>query len=158
MLIKAFGGIMMDCKKVYQIFRIVGVKGGGAFVNFGTEVPKLAKQFLTRLDEVENHSGIEVALFEPKMDANHLEGHYYVGVIVNETLKEVPVGMDYIEIAQSYVTTRGKTTNIDNVHKKLLKWADDQGYKMDLESHIVETYHPIENSEEDVEIYLPIHL
>ena len=148
---------MMDCKKVNKIFRVVGVKGGGAFVNFGTEVPKLAKQFLTRLVEVENHSGIEIALFEPKRDANHLEGHYYVGVIVNEALKEVPVGMDYIEIAQSYVTTRGKIINIDNLHNQLLKWADDQGYKRDLESHIVETYHPMENSEEEVEIYLPIH-
>ena len=66
--------------------------------------------------------------------------------------------MDYIEIAQSYVTTRGKTINIDNVHNQLLKWADDQGYKRDLESHIVETYHPLGNSEEEVEIYLPIHL
>lgn len=147
----------MDLKKVNKIFKVVGVKGSGAFVNFGTEVPKLAKQFLTRLDEVENHSGIEIALFEPKRDANHLEGHYYVGVIVNESLKEVPVGMDYIEIAQPYVMARGKIINIDNVHNQLLIWAADQGYKRDLVSHIVETYHPIENSQEEVEIYLPIH-
>ncbi|ATP40148.1 AraC family transcriptional regulator [Solibacillus sp. R5-41] len=148
----------MDCKKVKKVFKVIGIKGVGAFVNFGTEVPKLAKQFLTRLDKIENHSGIEIALFEPKRDANHLEGHYYVGVIVNESIKEVPVGMDYIEISQTYITTRGKINNIDNLHDQLLKWADDQGYKRDLESHIVETYHPIENSEEEVEIYLPVHL
>ncbi|SES08025.1 GyrI-like domain-containing protein [Psychrobacillus sp. OK032] len=147
----------MDCKKVKKIFRVVGVKGAGAFVNYGTEVPKLAQHFLTRLDEVENHSGIEIALFEPKREANHLEGHFYVGVIVNENLKEVPVGMDYIEITQSYITTRGEIINIDNLHTRLLKWADEQGYNRDLESHIVEVYHPIENGEEEVEIYLPIH-
>ena len=111
MVIKVFGGITVDCRKVKKIFRVVGIKGGGAYANFGTEVPKLAQQFLTRLDEVENHSGTEIALFEPKRDANHL-----------------------------------------------LKWADDQGYKRDLESHIVETYHPMENGEEEVEIYLPIHI
>ncbi|MFF2449123.1 GyrI-like domain-containing protein [Neobacillus sp. NPDC058068] len=148
----------MDCKKVKKSFRVVGIKGGGAFANFGAEVPKLAQQFLSRLDEVEHHSGTEIALFEPKKDENHLEGHFYVGLMVNEALKEVPVGMDYIEAAQAYVTTRGKIHNIDNLHNQLLKWADDQGYKRDLESHIVETYHPIENGEEEVEIYLPIHI
>ena len=146
----------MNCRKVKKIFRVVGIKGGGAYANFGIEVPKLAQQFLTRLDEVENHSGTEIALFEPKRDANHLEGHYYVGLIVNEALKDVPDGMDYIEIAQSYVMTRGEIINIDNLHNHLLKWADAQGYIRDLESHIVETYHPMENGEEEVEIYLPI--
>ncbi|WP_225989742.1 GyrI-like domain-containing protein [Bacillus cereus] len=155
---KVFGGIMVDCRKVKKIFRVVGIKGSGVYADFGTEVPKLAQQFLTRSDEVENHSGTEIALFESKRDANHLEGHYYVGLIVNEVPKEVPVGMDYIETAQAYVTTRGKIINIDNLHNYLLKWADDHGYKRDLESHIVETYHPMENGEEEVEIYLPIHI
>ncbi|GHH98850.1 hypothetical protein AM1BK_23930 [Neobacillus kokaensis] len=148
----------MDCRKVKKIFRVVGLKGSGAFVNFGKEIPKQAQQFLTRLDEIENHSGTEIALFEPKRDANHLEGHYYVGVIVNETLKEVPVGMDYIETTQAYVTTRGKMINIDTLHKHLLKWADHQDYKRDFESYIVETYHPLENGDEEVEIYIPIHI
>jgi predicted transcriptional regulator YdeE len=149
---------MVDCKKVKKIFKVVGIKGGGAFANFGTEVPKLAQQFLARLDEVENCSGTEIALFESKRDANHLEGHYYVGFIVDETLKKIPVGMDYIETAQNYVTTRGEINNIGNLHNQLLKWVDDQGYTRDLESHIVETYHPVENGEEEVEIYLPIHI
>lgn len=157
MFIKGNGGIMVECKKVNRNFKVVGIKGGGTFANFGTEVPKLARQFLTRIDEVANHSGTEIALFEPKKDVDHLEGRYYVGVIVNETLKEVPVGMDYFETAKSYITTRGKIMNIDHLHEQLLKWAVEQGYERDLESYIVETYHPIENSDEEVEIYLPIH-
>lgn len=148
----------MDCKAIKKTFRVVGIKGSGAFSNFGTEIPKLAQQFLTRLDEIENHSGTEIALFEPKMDADHLEGYYYVGVMVNEPLNKVPVGMDYIETTQDYVTTRGQINNIGTLHNILLKWADEQGYKRDLESHIIETYHPMENSVEEVEIYLPIYI
>ncbi|WP_045518986.1 GyrI-like domain-containing protein [Neobacillus niacini] len=148
----------MDCKTVKKTFRIVGLNGSGAFANFGTEIPKLAQQFLDRLDEIENHSGTEIALFEPKRDDDHLEGYYYVGVSVNEPLKRVPVGMEYIETTQDYVTTRGKINNIGKLHNILLKWADDQGYKRDLESHIIETYHPMENGEEEVEIYLPIYI
>lgn len=135
----------------------MGIKGGGAFDNFGAEVPTLAQHFITRIDEVKNHSGTEIALFEPKKDGNHLKGHYYVGIIVNETLKQVPDGMDYIETDQSYVTTRSNILNIDHLHDQLLKWADDQGYIRDLDSYIIETYHPVEDGEE-VEIYLPIHL
>jgi hypothetical protein len=56
----------MDCKTVKKTFRVVGIKGSGAFSNFGTEIPKLAQQFLNRLDEIDKHSGTEIAHFEPK--------------------------------------------------------------------------------------------
>ncbi|NYE05751.1 hypothetical protein F4694_002526 [Bacillus niacini] len=148
----------MDCKTVKKTFRVVGIKGSGAFSNLGTEIPKLAQQFLNRLDEIENQSGTEIALFEPKRDADHLEGYYYVGIMVNEPLNKVPVGMNYFETTQDYVTTRGRISNIGTLHNILLKWADEQGYKRDLESHIIETYHPIENDVEEVEIYLPIYI
>lgn len=148
----------MDCRKVNKIFRVVGIRGCGAYAKFGAEVPKLAQQFQTRIDEVENQSCTEIALFEPKRDGSHLEGHYIVGLFVNKALKDVPVGMDYIETAQSYVTTRGKIIDIENLHNHLLKWADEQGYKRDLDSYIVETYHLMENGEEEIEIYLPIHI
>jgi predicted transcriptional regulator YdeE len=147
----------MDCKTVKKIFRVVGIRGNGPYTNFGTDVPKLAEQFLLRLNEIENNSGKEIALFEPKRDANHLEGDYYVGIIVNDTIKEVPVGMEFIETAQYYITTRGKGNNIPNLHSNLLKWADEQSLSRNLESYIVETYHPMENGEEEVEIYLPIY-
>ncbi|MCM3595402.1 AraC family transcriptional regulator [Metabacillus idriensis] len=148
----------MDCKKVKRTFKVVGIKGSGAFDNFGIDVPSLARQFLTRLDELENRSGTEIALFEPKRDVNHLRGHYYVGLIVHESLEAVPDGMDYIELSQTYVTIRGKMNNIGSLHHNLVQWADDHSYKRDLESHIVETYHPMENGEEEVEIYLPIQV
>ncbi|MBM7692182.1 putative transcriptional regulator YdeE [Peribacillus deserti] len=147
----------MERKMVKKHFKIVGIKGSGAFADFGTEIPKLAQQISIRSGEIKNRSQTEIALFEPKRDDNHLEGQYYVGLIVNDIVREVPSGMNYIETAQNYVTTRGKITNIGNLHSQLSKWADEQGYKRDLGSHIVETYHPMENEEEEVEIYLPIH-
>jgi predicted transcriptional regulator YdeE len=147
----------MECKKVQKNFRVVGIKGRGAFVDFATEVPKLAQQFLKRLDEIDNCSVTEIALFEPKKDQNHLEGNYLVGVTIKEPLTEVPIGMDYIETDQDYVTTRGNILNIGNLHNHLLNWTEDQGYKRNLEAFIVETYHSMDNGEEEVEIYLPIH-
>jgi predicted transcriptional regulator YdeE len=147
----------MDCKTVKKIFKVVGIRGRGPYTNFGTDIPKLAEQFLVRLDEIENNSGKEIALFEPKRDATHLEGDFYVGIIVNEKITEVPVGMEFIETAHNYITTRGKMNNIANLHSNLLKWSDENGLNRNLESYIVEIYHQMENGEEEVEIYLPIN-
>jgi predicted transcriptional regulator YdeE len=147
----------MECKKVRKSFRVIGIKGSGAFVDFGTEIPKLAQQFLNRLDEIEMNSVTEIALFEPKRDVNHLEGNYLVGVVLKEPLTEVPIGMEYMEIDQDYVTTRGSMINIGILHNHLVNWTEVQGLKRNLESYIVETYHPMDHGEEEVEIYLPIH-
>ncbi|WP_096273246.1 AraC family transcriptional regulator [Paucisalibacillus globulus] len=146
----------MKFNKVIKDFKAVGMKGYGAFSNFANDVPSLAQQVMLRSNEIQSQTGVEVAFFEPKKDENHLEGQYYVGLIVPNPVKEVPVAMDYIETEQHYVTTRGKITRIGELHSSLLGWANEQGYKRDLDSYIVETYHPIEGGEEEVEIYLPI--
>ena len=145
----------MSFKKVKKEFKLVGLKGSGEFVNFGNEVPLLAKQLLSRSNEILNPTETEIALFEPKKDEKHRIGHYYVGLMVNERLNEVPSGMDYIETNKSYITTRGNISDLGELHLKLLNWAVEQGYQRDLDSYIIETYHPKEEGEE-VQIYLPI--
>jgi len=148
---------MMKFEKVNKTFKIVGMKNSGAFNNFGSEVPVFAQQVLNRSNEIQNHTGTEIALYEPKRDVNHLEGSYFVGLIVNASLTEVPTGMEYIEITNDYVTTRGQVTRVGELHQHLLQWAEEQGYNRDLESSIVETYHPIAGGDEEVMIYFPIH-
>lgn len=147
----------MECKHIEKTFKVVGIENSGLFANFGNEVPASARQFLSRANEISNRTETEIALFEPKKDEDHIEGRYYVGLIVKENLQEVPSGMDYIEVTNYYVTTRGKITELDDLHLKLVKWSDDQGYQRDLDSYIVELYHPIPNGEEEVEIFLPVN-
>ncbi|MBD8591627.1 GyrI-like domain-containing protein [Peribacillus simplex] len=146
----------MSFKKVKKEFKLVGLKGSGEFVNFGNEVPLLAKQLLSRSNEILNSKETEIALFEPKKNEEHRIGHYYVGLVVSEKLNEVPSGMDYIETVKSYVTTRGNISNLGVLHLNLLNWAEEQDYQRDLDSYIIETYHPMVEGEEEVQIYLPI--
>ncbi|WP_249596599.1 GyrI-like domain-containing protein [Peribacillus frigoritolerans] len=146
----------MSFMMVKKEFKVVGLKGSGEFVNFGNLVPLLAKQLLSRLNEILNLTENEIALFEPKKDEEHRIGHYYVGLIVSEKLNEVPTGMDYIEINKSYITTRGNISNLGKLHLNLLNWAEEQGYQRDLDSYIIETYHPMGEGDEEVQIYLPI--
>lgn len=146
----------MSFLKVKKEFKIVGLRGSGEFVNFGTEVPFLAKQFLSRSNEISIPTETEIAVFEPKKDDDHRIGHYYVGLMVSEKLKEVPSGMDFFETNNSYASTRGSISNLGELHSNLLKWAEQQGYERDLDAYIIETYHPMEEGEEEVQIYLPI--
>ncbi|MEQ2527323.1 AraC family transcriptional regulator [Robertmurraya yapensis] len=146
----------MAFMKVRKEFKVVGLKGSGEFINFGNEVPLLAKQVLSRANEILDPTETEIALFEPKRDEEHRIGQYYVGLIVNERLSKVPIGMDYMETNKSYVTTRGNISNLGELHVQLLNWSEEQGYQRDLDSYIVETYHPIGDGEEEVQIYLPI--
>ncbi|MEO2076559.1 MAG: GyrI-like domain-containing protein [Bacillus sp. (in: firmicutes)] len=146
----------MSFLKVKKEFKLVGLRGSGEFVNFGTEVPLLAKQFLSRSNEISIPTETEIAVFEPKKDDDHRIGHYYVGFTVSEKLKEVPSGMDFFETNNSYASTRGNISNLGELHVNLLKWAEQQGYERDLDAYIIETYHPMEEGEEEVQIYLPI--
>ncbi|WP_035321715.1 GyrI-like domain-containing protein [Peribacillus kribbensis] len=143
---------------VNKEFKLVGLKGSGEFVNFGNEVPLLAKQLLSRSNEILNPTETEIALFEPKKNEEHRIGHYYVGLIVNEKLNDVPTGMDYIETNKSYITTRGDISKLGELHHNLLIWAEEQGYQRDLDSYIIETYHPMREGAEEVQIYLPIQV
>ncbi|MDN4494337.1 AraC family transcriptional regulator [Ureibacillus aquaedulcis] len=136
-------------------FKAVGFKGRGAFEHFSEEVPALAKQLLARAGEIESHLHIEIAFFEPKREGAHHIGHYIVGLLVRNSISP-PMGMEFIEIDQKYVTATGKISTISSLHSNLMQWANEQGHKRNLESYIVETYHPMDD-EEEVQIYLPIY-
>lgn len=146
----------MCCKNEKKTFYIVCIRGQAAFKDYGEVVPNLARKFFSRIEEVAQSIGTEIAIFEPQKDAEHHEGFFYVGVIVNEPLVEVPDGMDFITLSHTYVSLRGNMNNIEQLHKQLMNWSIEQGYVRDLESLIVETYHPLANGQEEVEIFLPI--
>ncbi|SDO03747.1 GyrI-like domain-containing protein [Halobacillus aidingensis] len=138
-----------------RTFRIVAIKGHGAFENFATEVPDFARQLLHRTREIENHANIEIALFEPKRGEDHLEGHYYVGVLVKDKPSQVPKGMEYLEVSGTYASSRGPINHVDVLYKEVGEWTYQQQLTRDWLTYIVETYHPTENGE-DVEVFLPI--
>ncbi|MFC4408989.1 effector binding domain-containing protein [Chungangia koreensis] len=146
----------MECSKVNKSFKAIGVKGYGKYEDFEDLVPKTAREFLMRREEFLNAADTEIALYEPKKDAGHIEGQFFVGLIVNETPEVIPSQMEYIEESGGYVTTRGNIKEISSLHQRLTKWSEESGYERDTGAFIVETYHPLPNGEEEVEIYWPI--
>lgn len=146
----------MECTKVNMNFKVIGVKGISKYADFGSEVPKLAQEFLTRRGEIQNSTNTEIALYEPKKDKDDEEGQYFVGLILNEYPEVIPPRMEYREESGDYVTVRGNMKEIETLHHRLSQWSEEHGYKRDLGSKIVEVYHPLAYGEEEVEVYLPV--
>lgn len=127
----------------------------GLFQNYGTIVPEKAQQFMQRLQEIDHHASIEVAIFEPRRHADHLEGHFYVGVLVSHQPDHPPAGMEYMEFTRDYAHARGNTDDIGQLHLELTNWLQAEQLTLDFSGYIVEMYFPTPNGEE-VEIYLPV--
>ncbi|SEJ13950.1 hypothetical protein SAMN04488127_1081 [Bhargavaea ginsengi] len=145
----------MKLKTVNKQFRLVGVKGTGAFEEFGTLVPKAAQEVIVRSGGIESVAGKEIAVFEPKKSHDHLEGEFYVGLLVDVPLDKVPLGMTYMEVLGHYATARGTMEDLQGLHAALLKQTMESGFHINREEYIVEVYIPADTGEE-VEIYLPI--
>lgn len=134
---------------------MVGIRSNGPFAEFGTIVPDVAREVMARSCEIKSSSGTEIAVFEPKRSDDHLQGEFIAGLLVEQPMRDVPVGMTYIEIEGKFATARGNTTGLKDLHADLLKWAACHGYKIDQNEYIVEIYFPADHGE-DVEIYLPL--
>ncbi len=140
-------------KLVTKNFKIVGMKHRGAFADYAKLVPQAAQRFLQR---AANLSGTEVTVYEPKLDENHFEGTFYVGLLVDDEIN-IPEGMEQLQFEHSYAMIRGKDAEIGNLYSTLDRWIAEQGCQRDTqENYIVETYHPWENGAEEVEIHIPI--
>lgn len=135
--------------------RAVVMRHQGLFTNYSTIVPEKAQQFMERLQEVDHHASIEVAIFEPHRGEDHTEGHFFVGTLVSKQPDHPPAGMEYMEITRDYAFARGTTETIGDLHLRLNEWMQQENLQFDYSGYIIEMYIPMENGEE-VEIYLPV--
>ncbi|WP_342527062.1 GyrI-like domain-containing protein [Chryseomicrobium sp. FSL W7-1435] len=127
----------------------------GTFQEYSTIVPEKARVFLENLQNTDYQAHVEVALFEPQSHVDHLEGVFYVGVLVSKQPSHPPAGMEYIEIERDYAFARGTTEEIGELHQTLTNWMLENKLQFDFSGYVVEMYFPTEHGEE-VEIYLPI--
>ncbi|WLR57471.1 GyrI-like domain-containing protein [Mesobacillus subterraneus] len=142
------------CLVVTREFKVIAVKHKGLYKDFAELVPKAAHQFL---QSASNRTGTEVTVYEPKASESHAEGTFYVGLLVNGEFDNLPEGAEFLDIQHTYAMNRGKGTVMGSLYSSLDRWIDEQGYVRDtLERYILETYHPLGNGGEEVEIYIPI--
>ena len=142
------------CKVVSRDFKVIAMKHQGRFEDYAELVPQAAQQFLKRMPDF---SGTEVTVYEPKSSKSHTEGTFYVGILVDEKPVSMPEEMEFLEIRHSYGMIRGDGKEMGSLYSSLDQWIEKKGYIRDtLKNFIIETYHPLENGAEEVEIYIPI--
>ncbi|WP_079508645.1 GyrI-like domain-containing protein [Mesobacillus jeotgali] len=139
------------CEVVSREFKVIVMKHKGRFEDYPQLVPQRAQQFAKRMPDF---SGTEVTVYEPKENMSHTEGTFYVGILVKDNPESLPEEMEFLDIQHSYGVIRGKVHEMGALYSKLDKWIDEKGYSR--ENYIIETYHPVENDIEEVEIYIPI--
>ncbi|KON90294.1 hypothetical protein AF332_13485 [Sporosarcina globispora] len=145
------------CKVVSKEFKTVVIKNKGLFKDYAHLVPETARDFLKQGHLVQNSSGLEVSIYEPKRGEDHLEGIFFVGYLVHEKADTLPDGMKYIEVQHKYATIRGKALEMGDLYVRLNNWISEQGHQQDsFDNYILEVYYPIENEDEDAEVYIPI--
>lgn len=143
------------CHVMSGDFKVVAMKHTGSFEDYAELVPQAAQQFLKKMP---NFSGTEVTVYEPKTSEAHTKGVFYVGVLVDEKPESLPEEMEYLEIQQTYGMITGKANEIGRLYSTIDEWISQQGHKKELAgTYIVETYHPVENDVELVEIFMPLH-
>lgn len=145
------------CKVVSQEFKAVVIKNKGLFKDYAGLVPEAAQSFLKHGHLVQHSSGLEVTIYEPKRGEDHLEGIFFVGYLVHEKPDTLPDGMEYIEVQHTYASIRGKGADMGGLYARLNNWIKEQGHTQDSADHyILEVYYPVENEDEDVEVYIPV--
>ncbi len=145
------------CKVVSKEFQAAVMRNRGLFKDYAELVPKAAQHFLQQAHNIFNRTGLEVSIYERKIGDNHLEGTFFVGLLVNGKAESLPEGMEYIRAENSYAAIRGKVTEMGRLYSDLNQWIGEQGYQYEAPEHyIVEVYYPVENDAEDVEVYIPI--
>ncbi|CAM3722286.1 GyrI-like domain-containing protein [Mesobacillus thioparans] len=143
------------CQVVNKEFKVIGMKHSGPFESYAQLVPQAARQSLQRMP---NYKGTEVTVYEPKENNNHVEGTFYVGICVEDKPVSLPEEMEFLEIQHTYGMISGHGNEMGKLYSTLDEWIDGQGYQKELDgNYIIETYHPIENDIEMVEIYIPIN-
>lgn len=143
---------------MYQVvtreFKVIAMKHRGLYKDFAELVPMAAHQFL---QGIPNLAGTEITVYEPKASESHTEGTFYVGLLVNGEFDSLPEGAEFLDIQHTYAMIRGKGTEMASLYLSLDQWIDEQGYARDtFEDFIIETYHPVDNGAEEVEIYISI--
>jgi predicted transcriptional regulator YdeE len=144
---------------VEKAFKVVGERRNGLFKDYAQLVPKAAQQFLSRVNEIPQNTGVEVTVYEPPREREQLEGSFIVGVLVDEKVEQLPSGMEFIEVQEQYAMTKGKVSEIGEIYESLDKWIVEQGYQHESPEHyIIEVYCVVDDAEEEVEVYIPIKL
>ncbi len=143
------------CQVVNKEFKVIGMKHNGQFESYAQLVPQAAQKFLQLTS---NYEGTEVTVYEPKASKDHVEGTFYVGILVEEKPVSLPEKLEFLVIQHTYGMISGNGNEMGKLYSTLDEWIGGQGYQKELDgNYIIETYHFIENDIEMVEIYIPIN-
>lgn len=151
----------MEGNVTHLRLHVIGYKHTGRFDQYHILVAKAFQDLKSKLSQIPSRTDTTVALYEPQRGSEHVEGFFYVGVIVSEKPEVTPVGSEYLLIDGLYASATGQIKNMGSIYDYVGSWIQQNGYKPIWPNTLfIERYKlPIPDEltlEEEVEVLLPI--
>ncbi|MFC5406448.1 GyrI-like domain-containing protein [Cohnella soli] len=151
----------MEGKITNLSFYAIGYKHSGRFDQYHVLVANAFQDLKTKMNQIPSRTDTTVALYEPQRGPEHVEGFFYVGVIVNEMPEDLPEGSELLSIEGRYASAFGQIKNMASIYDFLGSWIEENGHKQVWpDTLFVERYEfPIPEKltlEEEVEVLLPV--
>ncbi len=145
----------MSARTEYREFMVVGTKHTGMFTAYGTLVPEAAAKLHARAAEIPFRTQAEVALYQPKLRPDHVEGTFYTGYVVTAAPEVLPAGLEFLTVGGTYAVARGDERQMGEIYALLDRWIVEQGYVKESQNALyVEVYDT--SGSHEVEVWLPL--
>ncbi|MBB6635283.1 GyrI-like domain-containing protein [Cohnella thailandensis] len=152
----------MEARITTCSFQFVGFKHYGRFDEYDKLVARAFHDLKAKLEQICFGTDTTLALYEPQLGPEHVEGFFYVGIVCTDKPAELPDGAEYLRIDGRYAGARGQIKNMGAIYDDLVRWIQSNGQKQIWPSSLfIERYDfPIPETgltlEEEVEVLLPI--
>ncbi|PYI56922.1 LamG-like jellyroll fold domain-containing protein [Paenibacillus flagellatus] len=132
-------------------FTAIGIRHGGLFSEYGKIIPQAMQSLQARKDEISGRTGTKVILYEPKRGDDHIEGDFYTGYLVADSVAAIPEGMEYFHLSGRYASVAGDESRMGELYGFLDGWIRDNKLQKDWpEALIVEVYNQDHPSEVEI--------
>lgn len=143
-------------------FHVIAYKHSGRFDQYATLVESAFQELNRKRSQIPTCTDTTVAIYEPRRGPDHVEGFFYVGVIVEGKPMTLPEGSYYMHIEGTYSSAKGQIKDIGKIYESANQWIREHHYEpIWPDGLIVERYEsPIPDVltfDEEVEVLLPIH-
>jgi hypothetical protein len=132
---------VMEATLGYREYKVIGIRHSGLFSEYGKIIPQAMQSLRDREEEIPGRTSTEVILYEPIRGKDHIEGCFYTGYLVTESVADIPEGMDYFHLSGHYASVTGDESRMGELYGFLDGWIRNNQLQKDWpNAFIIEVY------------------
>ncbi|MGM0885279.1 MAG: LamG-like jellyroll fold domain-containing protein [Bacillota bacterium] len=142
---------VLEGKVCFREYKIVGMKHSGLFSEYGKIIPQAVQSLQSRVTEIPDQTDTVVILYEPKRGDDHVEGNFFTGYLVKQSVTDIPKGMEYFHLSGQYASVSGHESRMGELYGFLDGWIRKNQYQKDWPNAlIIEVYDDVNPSNVEI--------